>query len=111
MWRTDYIGHPQVQCGVVFGTWMLASHTFRPKASVCSRNVAIDSAFISPLYRGRVGVNYGVFHMATFCAFTAFFHYYFYLRSAHLVISVVDLYLCWWPFILYCCCGALLVYY
>ena len=48
---------------------MLASHTFRPRTSVCSRKAAVDSAFVSPLYRGRVGVNYRVFHMAASCAF------------------------------------------
>ena len=72
---------------------MLISYAFRPKTSVYSKKAAVDSAFISPLYRGRVGVAYGVFHVAAFCAFAAFFHYRFYLRSAHLAISVVDLYL------------------
>ena len=72
---------------------MLASHAFRPRTSVHSRKAAVDSAFVSPLYRERVGINYGVFYVAASCAFTAFFHYYFYLRSAHLAISVVDLYL------------------
>ena len=88
---------------------MLVSHAFRPRTSVRSRKVAVDSAFVSPLYRGRVGVDHGVFYMAASCAFVAFFHCRFYLRSAHLVISVVDFYLCWWPPILCCCCGALLV--
>ena len=88
---------------------MLASHTFRPKTSVHSRKAAVDSAFVSPLYRGRVGVDHGVFHVAASCAFAAFFYRRFHLRSAHLAISVVDLYLYWWPPILYCRCGALLV--
>ena len=88
---------------------MLVSHAFRPRTSVYSKKAAVDSAFVSPLYRGRVGVDYGVFHVAASCTFTTSFHYRFYLRSAHLVISVVDLYLCWWPFILYCRCSALLV--
>ena len=88
---------------------MLVSHVFRPRTSVYSRKAAVDSAFVSPLYRGRVGVDYGVFHIAASCAFTAFFHCRFYLRSAYLVISVVDLYLCWWPPILCRRCGALLV--
>ena len=79
---------------MVFGTWMLASHAFRPKTSVCSRKAAVDSAFVSPLYRGRVGVNYGVFHIAVSYAFTASFYYCFYLRSAHLAINIVDFYLC-----------------
>ena len=73
---------------------MLASHAFRPRTSVCSRKAAVDSAFVSPLYRGRVGVDYGVFHMAASCAFAASFHCRFYLRSAYLAISVVDFYLC-----------------
>ena len=88
---------------------MLASHAFRPRTSVRSRKAAVDSAFVSPLYRGRVGVDYRVFHMAVSCVFTISFYHYFYLRSVHLVISIVDFYLYWWPFILYCCCGALLV--
>ena len=72
---------------------MLVSHTFRPKTSVYSKKAVVDSAFISPLYRGKFGVNYGVFYMAASCAFAASFHYYFYLRSAYLAISVVNLYL------------------
>ena len=72
---------------------MLISHTFRPKTSVYSRKVAVDFTFISPLYRGRVSVNYKVFYIAAFYAFTAFFYYYFYLRSAYLAISIVNLYL------------------
>ena len=72
---------------------MLVSHTFRPKTSVYSKKAAVDSAFVSPLYRGRVGVDHGVFYMAISCAFTASFYYYFYLRSAHLIINIVDLYL------------------
>ena len=73
---------------------MLISHIFRPKTSVHSKKAAVDSAFISPLYRGRVGIDYRVFYMAVSYAFTTFFYYYFYLRSAHLAISIVDLYLC-----------------
>ena len=72
---------------------MLVSHTFKPKTSVHSKKAAVDSAFISPLYRGRVGVNYGVFYIAISYTFTTFFYYCFYLRSTHLAISVVDLYL------------------
>ena len=73
---------------------MLASHTFKPRTSVHSRKAAVDSAFVSPLYRGRVGINYGVFYVAVSYAFTAFFYCCFYLKSAYLTISVVDLYLC-----------------
>ena len=72
---------------------MLVSHAFRPKTSVYNRKAAVDSAFVSLLYRGRVGVDYGVFHMAAFCAFATSFYCCFYLRSTYLVISVVDLYL------------------
>ena len=72
---------------------MLVSHAFRPKTSVHSKKAAVDSTFVSPLYRGRVGVDYGVFYIAASCVFTASFYYYFHLRSAHLVISIVDLYL------------------
>ena len=88
---------------------MFASHAFRPRTSVRNRKAAVDSAFVSPLYRGRVGVDYGVFYVAASYVFTALFYCCFYLRSAHLAISVVDLYLCWWPPILYRRCGALLV--
>ena len=89
---------------------MLVSHAFRPRTSVHSRKAAVDSAFVSPLYRGRVGVDHGVFYVAASCAFVASFHCRFYLRSAHLVISVVDLHLCWWPPILCRRYSALLVY-
>ena len=73
--------------------WMLVSHTFRPKTSVCSKKAAIDSTFISPLYRGRVGVDNRVFYIAVFCVFTTSFYCYFYLRSARFAINIVDLYL------------------
>ena len=73
---------------------MLISHAFRPRTSIRSKKAAVNSAFVSPLYRGRVGVDYGVFHIAVSCVFAAYFYCYFYSRSAHLVISVVDLYLC-----------------
>ena len=73
---------------------MLVNYTFRPRTSVHNKKVAVNSAFISPLYKGRVGVNYGVFYMAVSCAFAAFFYYCFYLRSAHFAISIVDFYLC-----------------
>ena len=69
------------------------SHAFRPKTFICSKKAAIDSAFISPLYRGRIGVNYRVFYVAASCAFAVSFYYCFYLRSAHLAISIVDLHL------------------
>jgi len=67
------MGHPYVHCGVIFGTWMLASYAFRPIISVCNKNAAIDSAFVSPLYRGIVGVVHRVFQVAAFCVFTASF--------------------------------------
>ena len=85
------------------------SHAFRPRTSVYNKKAAVDSAFVSPLYRGRVGIDYRVFYVAASCAFAAFFYCRFYLRSAHLVISIVDFYLYWWPFILYRRCSALLV--
>ena len=72
---------------------MLTSYAFRPRTSIRSRKATIDSAFISPLYRGRVGVNYRVFYMAMSCIFAASFYRRFYLRSTYLIISIVDLYL------------------
>ena len=72
---------------------MLMSHAFRPRTSIHSRKAAVDSAFVSPSYKGRVGVNHRVFHMAASCAFAASFYYYFYLRSAYLAINIVDFYL------------------
>ena len=48
---------------------MLASHAFRPRTSIRSRKAAVDSAFVSPSYRGRVGVDHGVFHVAAACVF------------------------------------------
>ena len=59
---------------------MLASHAFRPRISVRSRKAAVDSAFISPLYRGRVGIDHGVFHVAASCVFAASFHRCFHLN-------------------------------
>ena len=73
---------------------MLTSYAFRPRTSVRSRKAAIDSAFVSPSYRGRVGVDHGVFYVAASCVFAAFFYRHFYLRSTYLIISIVDLYLC-----------------
>ena len=73
---------------------MLASHTFSPRTSIYSKNAAVNSAFICLLYRGRVTFNYKVLYVVTVCPFTAFFQYYFYLLSAHLVMYIVDLYLC-----------------
>ena len=87
------MGHPQEQCGVIFGIWMLASYAFSPKISVQSRNAAVDSAFICPLYRRRVAFNYGVLYIVTLYALAAFFQRHFYLISAHLAIYMVDLYL------------------
>ena len=74
--------------------WMLVSYIFRPKTSVCSKKATVDSAFVSPSYRGRVGVDYGVFHIAASCVFAASFYCRFYLRSAYFAISIVDLHLC-----------------
>ena len=102
------MGHLQVQYGVVFGMWMLVSHAFRPRTSVHSRNVAVDSTFICPLYRGRVAFNYGVLYIITFFAFIALSQHHFYSLSAHLAMHIVDFHLCWWPPILCCLSGALL---
>ena len=52
---------------------MLASYTFRPRTSVYSRKVAVDSAFIYPLYRGRVAFTYRVLYIVAFYTFAAFF--------------------------------------
>ena len=57
----------------------------------------MDFAFVCPLYKGRVSVDYGVLHVAASCTFTAFLQCHFHLRSAHLAMHVVDLHLCWWP--------------
>ena len=72
---------------------MLASYVFRPRTSIRSRNTAVDSAFIYPLYRGRVAFNYRVLHVVAFYTFTAFSYLYFYLLSTYLTIYIVDLYL------------------
>ena len=52
---------------------MLASYAFSPKISVYSKNAAIDSAFVCPLYKGRVAFNHGVLHVVALCALEAFF--------------------------------------
>ena len=111
IWRTIYIGHLYVQCGVIYGTWILISYIFSFRTSVCSKKVAIDFAFNCPLYRGRVAVIYRMFHVVTLYAFTAFFHHRFYSVSAHLVMHIVDLYLYWWPPSLYYCGGTLLAWH
>ena len=72
---------------------MLASYTFRPRTSVRSRKAAVDSAFVYPLYRGRVAFAYRVLYVVTFYTFAAFSQRRFYLLSAHLIIYIVDLYL------------------
>ena len=76
---------------------MLTSHAFRPRISIRSRNATVDSAFVCPLYRGRVAFNYRVLHIAALCAFAAFFQRRFHSISAHLAMHVVDLHLYWWP--------------
>ena len=53
----------------------------------------MDSVFISPLYRGRVNINYKIFYIAVSYFFTTSFYYCFYLRFTYLIISTVDLYL------------------
>src|SRR5882757_9930868 len=89
---------------------MLTSHAFSPRTSVCSRKAAVDSAFVYPLYRGRVSIAYGVFHVVALYAFAAFFYRRFHLISAYLAIHIIDLYLYWWPPSLYCRGGALLAW-
>ena len=87
---------------------MLTSYIFSPRTFVYNKNAAIDSAFIYPLYKGRVAFNYGVLYIVTVSLFTAFFQRCFYLLSAYLAIYIVDLYLYWWPLILCYCSSALL---
>ena len=87
---------------------MLASHAFRPRTSVHSRNAAVDSAFVCPSYRGRVAFDHGVLYVVAFFAFAALSQCRFYSLSAYLAMHIVDLHLCWWPPILYCLSGALL---
>ena len=108
--RTDCIGHPQEQYGVIFGTQILASHTFSPKISVHSKNTAVDFAFVCPLYKGKITFNYRVLYIVALCTLTAFFQHYFHLISTHLAIYIVDLYLCQQPPSLYCCGGTLLAW-
>ena len=72
---------------------MLASYAFRPRTSVYSRKAAIDSAFIYPLYRGRVAFTYRVLYIVALYTFTAFIYYRFYFISTYLAIYIVDLYL------------------
>ena len=76
---------------------MLASHAFRPITFVCNKNAIVNSAFVSPLYKGIVGVIHGVFQVAVSYVFTAFFQCLFHSRSAHFAINVIDFHLCWWP--------------
>ena len=109
MWCTNYIGHPQVQYGVIFRIWILTNYAFRPKTSVRSRNAAVDSAFVYPLYRGRVAFDHRVLYIVAFFTFIALSQRHFHSLSAYLAMYIVDLYLCWWPPILYCLCGALFV--
>ena len=108
---TVYIGHLHIQCSVICRIQILTNYIFSPRTSIYSKKAAIDSAFDYPLYRGRVAVVYGVFHMVALCAFTAFFHYRFHSVSAHLMMYIVDLYLCWWPPSLYCCGSTLLAWH
>ena len=88
---------------------MLTSHMFSFRTSIYNRKAAVDSAFVYPLYRGRVSIIYMVLYVVPLYAFAAFFYYYFYLISAYLATYIVDLHLYWWPPILYYFYGALLV--
>ena len=87
---------------------MLISYLFSPRTSVCSRKAAVDSAFVCPLYRGRVGFNYRVLYIVILYAFTAFFQRRFHLRSTYFIIYIVNLYLYQQPPILYYRSSALL---
>ena len=73
---------------------MLVSYTFSPRISIQNRNAAVDSAFVCPLYRGRVAFDHRVLYIVALCALAAFFQRCFYLISAHLAMYVVDLHLC-----------------
>jgi hypothetical protein len=73
---------------------MLTSYAFSPRTSIRSRKAAVDSAFVCPLYRGRVSINYRVLYVVAPCDFAAFFQRRFHLISAHLGIHKVDLNLC-----------------
>ena len=53
----------------------------------------MDSAFVYPLYRGRVAFDYRVLYIVTLYALVAFFQHCFYLMSAHLAMHMVDLHL------------------
>ena len=53
----------------------------------------MDSAFVCPLYRGKVAFNYRVLYIVALCALVAFFQCYFHLISAHFAIYIVDLHL------------------
>ena len=44
---------------------MLASYAFRPRTSVYSKKAAVDSAFVYPLYRGKVAFTYRVLYVVT----------------------------------------------
>ena len=107
IWHTVCVGHLHIHCGIIFGTQMLASHAFKPIIFVYNKNVAVDFAFVSPLYKRIVGVIYRVFQMAVSCVFTAFFQCHFHLKSVHFAINVIDFHLCWWPPISYCRGGVL----
>ena len=52
---------------------MLTSYAFSSKTFIRNRKAAVDSAFIYPLYRGRVGIIYRVLYVVPLYAFTAFF--------------------------------------
>ena len=76
---------------------MLTSYAFSPRISIRSRNAAVDSTFVCPSYRRRVGFNYRVLYIVTLYAFAAFFQRRFHLISTHLAIYIVDLHLYQWP--------------
>jgi hypothetical protein len=95
--RTVCADLPQGQWGRIPGTCIEASHAFSPITSVRKRKRAVASALVSPSYRGIVRTVHGVSHVLARRPYASFSHLFLHVMSAHLAISVVDLYRCWWP--------------
>lgn len=60
--RTVCERQPHGHSGDFPGTWMAASHAFKPIISVRIRNSAVASAFVNPAYSLRGLCAHGVFH-------------------------------------------------
>ena len=73
---------------------MFTSYIFSFKTSIYSKKIAINLAFIYPLYRERINIIYRVFYIATLCTFTARSQRHFHLISTYLVMHILDLHLC-----------------